>query len=319
MSQREHHDAVVAEQARDWVVRLLAEGVGSDERLECAQWRAADTRHEAAYRRAEGLWNHLGQWKELAELEPLHRRTDRTYWLAAAATVAAVAIFAVWYLRPGSPPYSPQISTQTAEIRDVTLADGSVVTLGARSRLKLAFSKSERRVQLTGGDAFFSVVKDPLRPFVVEVGDTLVRVMGTKFDVHRGPEQVRISVLEGAVQVMDKYTLTMARPLTAGQEIVAFRGQLEAVRTVDPAKPGAWRKGRLIYVDASLAEVVADANRYFDKRIEFGAPQLAELRLTAAFRANQIDEMIHTLERTLPVDADRSAPDKIVLRAIAHR
>jgi len=314
MPQREHAEAAIAEQARDWVVRLLAEGASGAERAECAQWRAADARHDTAYRRAEGIWHQLGKWKELAELEPRERSGKKHYWLATAAAVAIVAILAAWHFQQGSALFSPQLSTQTAEIRDIMLPDGSRVTLGARSKLKLTFSASERRVTLRGGDAFFSVLPDPTKPFLVEAGDTLVRVVGTKFDVHRGPEQVRVSVLEGTVQVLDTDEQNEAQALTAGQEVVVSRGRLEPVREVDRSKPGAWRNGRLVYVDVSLAEVVADANRYFGKRIEFGSLRLGDLRLTAAFRANQIDEMIDTLERTLPLRADRSQPDEIVLR-----
>jgi transmembrane sensor len=318
MPRREHAEAAIAERARDWVVRLLAEGASSAERVECAQWRAADLRHEAAFLRAESLWMKLGNWRELGGLEPLESGYDKTYWVATAAAAALVAVLAFWYLQQRTSLPQSQLSTQIAEIRDVTLADGSVVTLGAHSKIKLAFSESERRVKLTGGDAFFSVKADPDKPFLVEAGETLVRVIGTKFDVRRSKDQVRVSVLEGVVQVLDASKEGEAQALTAGQEVVAARGRIEPVHVVDAAKPGAWRNGRLIYVDASLAEVVADANRYFDKRIELESPQLAGLRLTTAFRADQIDEMLDTLARTLPVSADRSEPGTIRLRAAAR-
>lgn len=309
--QHQQVDAVIAEQARDWVVRLFAENASAAERAQLVQWRAADERHEIAYRRAEALWRNLGKWKDLADLAPVQRGDSsshgKRHWFVAAAAAAVIAIVSTGFLRQRTLLFSPRLDTQIAEVRSVALPDGSTVTLGAKSGLKVAFSSAERRVRLLNGDAFFAVTKDPLKPFVVEAGDTEVRVIGTQFDVHRGPEQVRVAVLEGAVHVTAADREDDMRPLIAGQEIVSASGRLEHVRDVSFAKPGSWREGRLTYVDASLAEIVADANRYSDKTVRFASPKLANLRLTAAFRTNQIDEMINTLERTLPIRAERNS------------
>ena len=79
-----------------------------------------------------------------------------------------------------------EFSTRTAEVREVTLHDESVVTLGALSAIESGFSAKLRgKVELLSGEAFFAVEKDENRPFVVHVGDAEVRVLGTKFDVRR--------------------------------------------------------------------------------------------------------------------------------------
>lgn len=118
-------------------------------------------------------------------------------WAAGAGVAAAVA--ALWLWGPLTPAY---YATGIAEVRDIRLSDGSDVTLGASSSLAVAFRRHERRVTLTSGVAFFSVVKNPSRPFVVLVGDEEVRDVGTKFEVRRGPTGMRVSVLEGIVEVM---------------------------------------------------------------------------------------------------------------------
>ena len=87
-------------------------------------------------------------------------------------------------------------------MRDIHLSDGTEITLGANSSLAVAFRHHERCVTLTSGVAFFSVVKNPSRPFIVLVGDEEVRDVGTQFEVRREPTGMRVAVLEGTVEVM---------------------------------------------------------------------------------------------------------------------
>src|SRR5690606_13571610 len=121
--------------------------------------------------------------------------------------------------------------------------------------------------------AFFEVMKDPARPFLVAAQDTLVRAVGTKFDVKRSADIVHVSVLEGVVEVMKPDNIVDAiekadtnniekQVLTAGERVsVARNVPLPQARSVDQFKPGAWREGRLACEDASLAEIVSDLNR----------------------------------------------------------
>lgn len=325
------------EEANAWLVHLASPEATAQSRARYAAWRAAAPAHEAAAQEAERLWGELGEWQSLAALEPLEAATwkERLVALAAAAGdlfarkwarrllpagAAALVLFFLW--SGGVSPWSSKTAyaTATAELRQVTLADGSVVTLGAQSALTVHFTEQERRVVLQGGEAFFAVKGEAARPFLVAVEDTLVRVVGTKFNIRHTEDQVRVSVLEGVVEVFhDEDQLAgEATPqrLTAGQEVIAAQGAgLAAVSAIGAAPPDAWRAGRLIYADAALAEVVADANRYYDGHIEIADPALKELRVTTAFRTDQVAEMIVSLELTLPLAAESTDDGNVLLRA----
>ena len=89
-------------------------------------------------------------------------RIPRRVWLAAASVVIAIAALLTMhrYLeRRGS--HSDEFTTRTGEQIEITLADGSRVWLGPQSNLRVAFNKVRRGIQLTTGEAFFSVKKDP--------------------------------------------------------------------------------------------------------------------------------------------------------------
>jgi transmembrane sensor len=203
------------------------------------------------------------------------------------------------------------------------------VTLGPKSSLDVDFSASERRVRLTG-EAFFEVAHNAARPFLVEAGSALVRVVGTKFDVNQASETVRVSVLEGVVQVIPPRLGPVAsrRPsqlLRAGQHLeVALDPTVPVSGVSSPAAaaapspatpPGAWREGRLSYDNARLGDVVADLNRYYAPGVTLRGPGLGNLRVTASFKASQIPAFIASLDKVVPVQTDRSPGGAILVKA----
>jgi transmembrane sensor len=127
-----------------------------------------------------------------------HTRPPRRRFLAVAASAVMVALAGgVWWQSARYPLYS----TDIGERRSITLADGSTVDLNARSKLRVEFSKNERRVELLDGQALFQVAKDKNRPFIVASGEATVRAVGTQFDVYRKDSGTTVTVLEGRVAV----------------------------------------------------------------------------------------------------------------------
>ena len=92
--------------------------------------------------------------------------------------------------------------TGIGEQRFVQLVDGSTMELNSRSRVEIRYSGLERNVDLIDGQALFHVAKDSARPFIVHSGATLVRAVGTQFDVYRKDSGTTVSVVEGRVAVL---------------------------------------------------------------------------------------------------------------------
>lgn len=355
----------IKDAARDWLLRLSLESPTPDERAQFAAWCAEDPRHAAAYRRFESIWEDaatLEELKPLAALPPARDPWWRRVWVsvvvhpmrfAASAGLAAASIAAcAWYL------LAPvHYATGVAEVREIHLTDGSEVTLGARSSLEVAFGLHERRVTLTSGLAFFSVSKNPSRPFIVLVGDKEVRVVGTKFEVRRDPEGMRVSVVEGTVEVMQvpepasetsreaprtarvaaKVTqrgsatipdgaaigptlLTSEnsdeRILTAGQQVTAVpAGAIPDPQDMPRGEAAAWRHGRLVYVDATLEEIIADANRYSREPIVIADADVANARVSITYPSDRIEAMVAALSQSLSLQIERPASGGTVLRA----
>ncbi|KCZ99053.1 sigma factor regulatory protein FecR/PupR family [Hyphomonas polymorpha PS728] len=322
--------------ARGWAVYLHSGDARPEKIAEFNAWLAADHVHSLAFRRYEKLMSDLALIPELGDVEiapgpvpapawrPLvHQPQQLMAAIALMVMVVGGAVIGLGVSLPGSSVADPAYETMIAEIRDIHLADGSVVTLGARSRIEPAFTETMRIVKLQEGEAFFDVASDPVRPFYVEVGDRLIRVVGTRFDVRQGPETVRVAVVEGVVEVLQAETPQQAEAsrevieknvLRAGDEVVARIGSLEAMLgAIEPAEAAPWRRGWLTYENASLAEIVSDANRYSRRQIILDEEGIGDLRMTAAFSVEKIDQFAAGLEVTYGLVADYSDPGRIVL------
>lgn len=326
-------------EASHWVAASRSESMSEEERNAMAAWLEADPRHAEEFAKIQALVRSASALKSLAALEPrpslpkprlsrgqrawtrLRTKPSRAVIaaLAAASVAAAVIVGPELVAQPDI-----AVSTKVAEMRTLTLPDGTRVALGPRSRIKAYISDAERRVELAAGQAFFEVHHDARRPFIVQAGDTHVRVLGTKFDVNRSADHVRVAVLEGVVQVRESdlpFRRAPVRILRARQtiETKAEAALLEtqpppAVQPVE-VSPGDWRVGRLAYVNARLSDVVADLNRYYAPGVVLADQHLADIRVATTLTPDEIETFFANLPIALAVAVSRRTDGKVVISA----
>ncbi len=176
-------------------------------------------------------------------------------------------------------------STQKSQVATFTLTDGSRVTLNADSKIRYPASDHRplREVFLTG-EAFFEVVANPERPFVVRTAALATRVLGTSFSVSAYPdnELARVTVATGRVAVdlpaLSTTVLHPNRQLVYDQGNRTLREQAASV-----ANELAWTEGRLVFEGAQLSQVARVLERYYNVTIEFDTKTLRDCRITASF------------------------------------
>lgn len=324
-------------EASEWIVRASEDDFSQDDARALANWRTADLRHDCAYLKLKRLWDELPALTNLnpGALAPIHSNDDNDdddhstsvksgWWRwkagwSAGLVVAAMAAVIAFLMLPGTfNAPAENYATGIAQMNEITLSDGSVATLGPKTKITVKFSDAERRVSLTGGEAFFEVTKNPAMPFVVETGHSIVRVVGTKFNVNRGDQVVRVAVLQGVVQIRGNEGSNHARLLETlhnGQraEIVANRNgtPMVTITTGDnrlagfDALAGSWREGWLVYENARLGDIISDINRYYSPGVTLVDPGLGDLRVTASFKVTEIPTFIASLDRPVSVVADK--------------
>ncbi|MDT3312240.1 FecR family protein [Pseudomonas sp. rhizo66] len=299
----------VRDDAARWFVRLQEPAVSVDEQQRFDAWLNEHPQHRDEFQLLQGLWSAADllpapRLKALVETAPRRRKRGPLLCYAVAASVLAVALGLGLFSglnHPGG--YRAEFVTALGERKHVALPDGSVIDLNSRSRLLVRFEQDRRLIELSEGEAMFSVAHDTSRPFVVEAGSGKVTVTGTRFDVRRDVTQTRVAVEQGTVNVQGRDAPeSQFISLTAGLGTdVDAQGKVAAAYAVNPAQLTAWRSGKLVFNNASLSEVAAEVSRYREKPLTVANPSVAGLRLTSVFNADNTDALLKALPSILPV------------------
>lgn len=164
------------------------------------------------------------------------------------------------------------------------LPDGSQLTLGPDSAVQIAFSPTQRRVNLIDGMALFEVAGDRGRPFQARTGPLLATAdAGISFEVRRnggrsfvGADAGRVSIaVDGARDEPD--ILATGDWLAIGPGTESQKGQREA------GQVAAWRQHLLIADKERIDSIVAEVARWQSARILIPEPGLASLRVSGLY------------------------------------
>lgn len=312
----------------DAVSRLLADRALYRERRRPSKAKLAEDSYDLSVPVAE--WRRAHAPRESRKCRP--SAASRWLWLSGGIGAAAIVALFVFWVRPlrlGGGPASPAVyQTGVGGLKDVRLPDGSSIILGARTRLSVALSSERRSVHLIEGQAWFKVVHDPHRPFVVAAGNGTITDVGTAFLVTRESDRVVVTVTEGVVDVTTRPSMrrsvgiqhgVVARPVLApirvirGEEL-AFddNGAFGAVKRTDTHAATAWTHGRLIFDDQPLRYVVDTVNRYSSRRIVVGASAGA-LRFSGIVFDDEIDDWLRSLQTIFPVTV-QERPSAVSIR-----
>ena len=313
--------------AAKWAVRR-DRGLSASEAIEFELWLAADERHAAAMRQMGAAWTLLDRIPEqvaVPVLSAARRRRTRSRWMATTAALAACLVLGGWLLlRPASDTSPAALAAVPPRV--LTLADGTLVHLNTGAQLHEHFTRGERRVALTHGEAHFAVTHDPSRPFVVEAGAFHVRAVGTAFNVARHSSRIEVLVTEGRVQLTsagetrgpDSPPLPL---LEAGQQAVLGSTpgakpivRVTSVSSAQIAQALAWQEPLLRLGGASLAEIIAEFQRRTGGRVILAEPSLASLRVGGRIRVDDAEAFTSVLGAALDLEHERLPDGALLLR-----
>lgn len=232
---------------------------------------------------------------------------------AAAAVLLVVSTWLVWNMAPESPIPSSEINsvaydqisaTDRGENHEITLPDGSTALLNADSRLtwKSDFEEGSRDIHLEG-EAFFDVVHDPRRPFIVHTGQIDVKVLGTTFNVRAYPDDAEpiTTLVSGSVEVtgqsQSKVTL---RPLQTA--VLDRRAERFEIFDIKENEAAPWRDGKLIFRDAPLENVIRDIERKYDVECNVESLEMKDFLFTGTFDNLTIEEVLRVLKISSDID-----------------
>jgi len=340
----------VMQQAADWVVQLRSPerapggpmGQPHCEEL-FADWLRASPLHVREYLRAVEVWEGLSHpnagggrspeqliaeagdsnlvelpGREVASEDgPIRRVTSSgVRWRRVGFALALSLVFLSAYLG-WQRTTMIVVRTGVGEQHSEVLPDRSIVDVNTQSEIRVAFTGTERRVELVRGEAFFDVAKDPKRPFIVVTDLATAKAIGTRFSVYRAQTGTIVTVAEGRVLVRDRGAAVseskgVANPEDAvevipGTQAEAQPGHRVQMRRANVASTFAWREHRLVFDGEPLATVVEEFNRYNSPPLLIGDPRLREQRISGVFGANDPESLLDFLVKVDHIAVSRDS------------
>jgi len=313
-----------------WLERIasyLSGNSSAAERKELERWLENQPEQRAFFEQVKRLWeldakpppfkaDVQAAWAKLSRRldalpssgagpkDHLPRKRRLWGWAAAAAVLLLLGVF-FWLLATDDP--SPQqlvIQTAAAAKTEHRLPDGTRVWLNATSRLRYLPDFERREVQLAG-EAYFEVVRDEDRPFVVQTPHTQVAVLGTAFNLRAYPreKEEQVAVASGKVAVRSP---TDTLVLSAGQASV-YQSPSRQLLHRPKGLPNAlsWHTGTFQYKSTPLAEALPALERYYGVSIEVKNQALGRCPLNGRYENKELEVILTTFALATGAEVQR--------------
>ncbi|THF64673.1 sigma-70 family RNA polymerase sigma factor [Pseudothauera nasutitermitis] len=304
------------ERTREIFLLSRAEGIGHDE-LAVRYGVTRSTIEREVIRATDRLHNALGHWRgdAPAGLAERGRKRRSLQALLGMLVLGVGAGGAAWQAqRESRVEWRQAWRNPQRWAQPYGLPDGSQIVLDAGSAAEIVFEAGRRHVRLLRGSAWFDVAHAPERPFVVDMADVRVTVLGTRFAV----ESERTAQDDGWIEVHVAAGRVAVTPrgwrawLSGEREVVL--GAAQRMRIVPglpwqaaPAQAGAaeevapWRNGRIGFSRVPLKEAVQRLARYHDRSVQVDET-VAALPVSGDVRLDRVEDWLRALPAALPVE-----------------
>ena len=299
----------IRDEAAVWVMRREDPSWTAASQEELDRWLEKSDRHRVAFWRLEHGWRQAD-----AIVQPGHtlpRRNPVRAIAAFAAAAAAILFIAIVSVESVRAPFfgealrpEARYETGIGDHKVVILPDGSRLELKTDTAVRVAARKSERRIWLDRGEAYFEVVGGVGRKFSVLADSYLVSVVGTKFSVRHDSRETVVTVSEGSVQITRKDGDIEPITLEAGA-VATVHGKSAFAVEKSAGSVGqqlAWREGVLVFNDNTLEEIAVQFNRYNRKQLVVLSARTARMRMGGRFEARNVEDFARLLEETYGLD-----------------
>jgi len=172
--------------------------------------------------------------------------------------------------------------------------------MDADTHMEVLLSTDQRTVRLDKGRVLFDVARDADRPFKVIHENTLVEAIGTSFSVDSGAADTAVVLFEGKVSVAQLAGEGRSKLVTMqpGTRLTVDAKGRWAQERINEAVASSWTKGKLIFSDAPLAQVVSEVQRYSSVPIRMADDGTKEKRLGAVLKAGAVETFVGAVEVT---------------------
>ena len=283
------------DQALDWLIVL--DSPSEEQTRQFRAWLAADPAHADAFAKAQAIWNgpQVTQCAQSLAARPakvtvLSRL--RPHWKPLAT--AAVLILGLFSFSNLPMRLQADHLTVVGELQRLLLEDGSKVLLNTNSAFSITINDQQREARLYQGEAFFEVQPHRGQPLEINAGLVTASVRDTAFAVRYLDGVTQVRVQRGDVDLRATRDDARVR-LTAGESIRIGPNGFDRPAKLDAATDLAWVRGRLVFENCPLSQVLAELGRYYPGWIINNNEQLADVAVTGNYRLDQPLDVVRSL------------------------
>ncbi len=292
--------------SNELMLKYLSETATADERVAMESWMAESEENANYIKQLKSLWANAESFSLLdsidieenwqgvqAKLAKQDVRNNRVFWRVAAAIIFFIsAAFLIKSLLHTAP---QQLTFTAQDQSEFSLPDGTSVTLKKGAVLKYPEEfEDERRVAFEG-EAFFDVVPNPEKPFVIVADETETRVLGTSFNLKTATSfsGFELVLVEGKVSFSTESEQVI---LTPGQRVaLSPNGLLEKTENANPNFLS-WQTGSLVFDNTRIDKVFEDIGNAYNVRFELQNSAFASCTLTARYDQEDLQSILNTIE-----------------------
>jgi len=306
-------DNPVARRAADFVQRQQFWSWSEDDQRELDAWLAESPLHLAAYLRTKGILAYSKHLAAVHSFEIDRTRSPRFGWLFSRSflvplTTLSLLVFLV-LAAPTIVSYLTQVpvqafSTEVGGRSKLHFADGTEFEVNTDTSVRYRMTNRERTVWLDRGEAWFHVAHNAANPFTVIIGTRRVTDLGTELLIRRGPDVVKVSVINGRADLSSDLQTATLRP---GDEAVATPFAVTVTRKTpaELADELAWRNGVVVFHNTRLADAVREINRYNSIQLVVADPAIADVKISTNLRVDATEPFVQLAEAALNLRIER--------------
>jgi transmembrane sensor len=228
----------------------------------------------------------------------------RQWYVSIAATIAFALFAFIFYATIFRQAADVITVSSGSDQKKITLTDGSQITLNTNTTFEYPekFEGDAREVRLKDGEAFFEVVKDPERPFIVLTQDTKTEVVGTSFNIRTTDSMdTEITVITGAVSFKASTPDNKGKVMLAAGTRGTFHKDEKRMERFDTINPNsiAWMTHHLEFKDAPVKEVFKTLENYFKVTILTSDSSILSCRFRGSFKDANLAEIFEVMSFSL--------------------
>lgn len=287
---------VIQKEAQAWVVRLASGQVSERDAQVFRHWCARSRAHATAFAEARAVWGAMAPAARAVKRAQRPVNTARRAWLggAVAASLGLLVLRPPTDLWPAVAGLGADYATGTGEQREVALDGGVLVQMNTQTRFDAApVQDGTAALVLLAGEAEFQAGLRGAARLRVQAGDGSVSAGSARFNIRLFGQEVCVTCLAGRLRVVQNGN---DAELAAGEQLRYRPAHFGITRTVRAGEVSAWRQRLLVFKQSTLAEVVAEVNRYRPGKLILNSDTLGKTRVQASFSLDRLDDVIALIQ-----------------------